>query len=284
MPSLREIRKHSQAVNSLWQMTNAMKKVAAARANRYRNQLKKIEPYAEGLEQVMSLLALRQGLQHPLLRQRPVEREVVVVMGSDRGLCGAHNLEIKRVLLDLPPPDEGVDREVVVCGRKLNEILKSPSVKPIEVMSRPKKGSVGEIRPLAEKLTSDYLRGWLQQVVLVRPRLNEKGRREVGCDTFLPVRPMKSLELAHLSPEIEPGSEELLDHLLPRYILSRLRTAFLESMALEEEARALAMQAATTNAEELGAQLKKQYRRARQERITRELLELVAAPASGGLA
>jgi F-type H+-transporting ATPase subunit gamma len=150
-------------------------------------------------------------------------------------------------------------------------------------LSRPRHGDVDEIRPLADELAEGLLAGRFQRVSIVRLTVDQRGKRTVAQEKLLPTTPVTDLALSRLSPEIEPGSRELLDHLLPRYILSELRTEFLESMALEEEARAMAMQAATNNAEELETQLKKRYRRARQERITRELLELVAAPARGGL-
>ena len=284
MASLREIRQHISAVNSLWQMTNAMKKVAIARARRHRNYLRMIEPYARGLERTMSLLALRHGLLHPLLKSRPVIHEVVLVIGSERGLCGAYNLEVIKGLAGLPPPVEGADRSFVVCGKRLGDLLRIPHIKPTSVMPRPRHGSIEEIRPLADELTTDYLNDRTQRVTVFRTTVDDEGRREATYRTILPARPTTVPLLARLSPEIEPGSRELFDYLLPRFILSELRMSFLESMALEEEARALAMQAAANNAEDLEVQLKKQFRRARQERITRELLELVAAPSSGALA
>ena len=278
MAGLREIRRHIAAVNSLWQMTNAMKKVAGARARRYRNHLKRIEPYASGLHRVMSLLALRHGLLHPLLQARPIVQERVLVIGSERGLCGAYNLEVMRGFLALPSAGD-VTREATVCGKRLQEMIHAAGVPMNRTISRPRDGGVDEIQPVAEELVEGFLANRFQRVVLVRATVDQWGKRTVADETLLPTTPVTDPDLCCLSPEIEPGSAELLDHLLPRYILSELRTSFLESMALEEESRALAMQAATTNAEELETQLKKRFRRARQERITRELLELVAAPA-----
>lgn len=282
MAGLREIRRHIGAINGLWQMTNAMKKVAAARGRQHRNQLNRIAPYARGLHRVMSLVALRHGLQHPLLRSRPVVRELVLVMGSERGLCGAYNLEIIRGLAALPA-FEGVARELTVSGKRLQELLRGAGVVADRHFPRPRRGDIDEVRPIAEELTEAYLSDRFQRVLVVRPTIDPQGRRTIAHQVLLPTSHETPPALSQLSPEIEPGSLELLDHLLPRYMLSELRMAFFESMALEEEARAVAMQAATNNAEELETQLKKQYRRARQERITRELLELVAAPAGGGL-
>jgi F-type H+-transporting ATPase subunit gamma len=283
MAGLREIRRHIGAVNSLWQMTNAMKKVAAARGRRYRNHLKRIEPYASGLHRVMSLLALRHGLHHPLLQPRPVLKERVLVIGSERGLCGAYNQEIIRGLFALPSSGD-VAREFVVCGKRLQELFRSRGVSIERAISRPRHGDVDEVRPLSAELAEGFLADRFQRAIIVRAAVGSRGKRTVEHEILLPTAAVTVPTLSRLSPEIEPGSLELLDHLLPRYILSVLRTAFLESMALEEEARAMAMQAATNNAEEIETGLKKRYRRARQERITRELLELVAAPARGGLA
>jgi F-type H+-transporting ATPase subunit gamma len=283
MAGLREIRHHIAAVNSLWQMTNAMKKVAAARAQRYRNHLKRIEPYASGLHRVMSLLALRHGLHHPLLQSRPIVQEMVLVIGSERGLCGAYNLEVMRGFSALPPAGD-VTRVLTVCGKRLQELIHAAGIRIDYSISRPRQSDADEIRALAEELAEGFLADRFQRVSIVRATVDLQGKRTIANERLIPTTPVTDPALSRLSPEIEPGSLELLDHLLPRYILSELRAAFLESMALEEETRAMAMQAATNNAEELETQLKRRYRRARQERITRELLELVAAPARGGLA
>jgi F-type H+-transporting ATPase subunit gamma len=231
----------------------------------------------------MSLLALRHGLHHPLQQARPIVKEEVLVIGSERGLCGAHNLEIMRGLYSLPST-EGITREHIICGKRLQELLRADGFDFERTLPRPRQGEVDEIRPLAEELAEGFLADHFQRVIVVRAMIDTRGKRNVAHTVLLPTSAAVDPALSRLSPEIEPGSRELLDHLLPRYILSELRSAFLESMALEEEARAMAMQAATNNAEELEEQLKKRYRRARQERITRELLELVAAPARGGLA
>ncbi len=270
------------AVESLRHMTDAMKRVAAARTRKCRNRLEEIRPYCQGLERVMSLLTLRHGLQHPLLQPRAIVKDVVILVGSDRGLCGAYNLDMVKGFsaLDHPPP--AISRQIIVCGAKLGALLKKANVGVGKIFPLPKMASVEETSPLAKELAAGYLDDSYQRVMIVRMHEAKGGGRQVRSQVLLPATPPTVASLAHLSPEIEPSSLQLFAHLVPRYFLSELRVAFLEAMILEEEARAMAMQAATTNAEELGHTLARSYRRVRQERITRELLELVAASSAHG--
>lgn len=284
MASLRDIRRHVRAVRSLRQMTHALTQVAASRARKCRTQLREVSPYARGLERVMSLVMLRHGLQHPLLWRREVERDVVVVIGSERGLCGTHNLDVARAVAALPGPEPGVSRTFVAVGSKLAEMLLAHRIIPARVIPRPRWGYPEEVAPLAAELTAGYLGGLYQRVILVGFARDDSGRKAVSPHVLLPARPAMESALSHLSPEIEPGSMELMDHVIPRLIRSQLRLAVLHSMALEEEARAVAMQSATTNADELLEEIMRRYRRARQDRITRELLEVVATSDAGAAA
>lgn len=284
MAAIREIRRHLRAVQSLRQMTHALTQVAGARARKYRTQLTEALPYAQGLERAMSLLTLRHGLQHPLLWPRELRREIVVAIGSERGLCGAHNMEVLQGILALPRPQPDVQRDLVVVGSKLAETCASGGVAVFSAMIRPRWGYAAEIDPLAAQLTTGYLQGHYQSVATVGFRRDVVGKKSVTTHALLPVRAASTPVLSHLSPEIEPGSMDLMEHLIPRLIRSQLRVTFLQSMTLEEEARALAMQSATTNADELMDGLMRRYRRARQDRITSEILEVVATSGAGAAA
>ncbi|MCU0610231.1 MAG: F0F1 ATP synthase subunit gamma [Candidatus Eisenbacteria bacterium] len=284
MAAIREIRHHVRAVHSLRQMTHALTQVASARARKCRIQLREVAPYARGLERAMSLLTLRHGLQHPLLWRRPVQRDVAVVVGSERGFCGTHNLEVVRVVTALQGPEPGVQRDFLAVGSKLAEVMKTHGIVPATMMTRPRWGYPAEIAPLADDLTAGYLNGGYQRVIIVGFAREDSGRKAVTIRVLLPAHPASEPALSRLSPEIEPGSTELMDHVIPRLIRSQLRMAILHSMVFEEEARALAMQSATANADDLLVELMRRYRRARQDRITRELLEVVATTDAGAAA
>jgi len=273
---IRDIRRHIQSVENLRHLTSAMTRVATARGRKHRKNLDSLLPYVSGLERVMSLLTLRHGLQHPLLQPRAIVKDVVIVIGSDRGLCGSYNTEIVRAFSRLEYPVPTLSRSVVVFGRKLASIMEKTGQSVSRVESLPRSSSVEELAAYAEELTDGYLRNRFQRVIILRSSDAEGGTRSVRSKILLPSSPPQTRILARLSPEIEPGSIELFDHLVPRYLLSELRVAFLEAMIVEEETRALAMQSATTNAEEIRDELSMRYRRLRQEHITRELLELVA--------
>ncbi|MBN1423498.1 F0F1 ATP synthase subunit gamma [Candidatus Fermentibacteria bacterium] len=284
MAAIRDIKRHIKAVQSLRQMTHALTQVAGARARRYRIQLAEAWPYAQGLERAMSLLTLRHGLQHPLLSCREVGREIVVAIGSERGLCGAHNLEVLQRVRAMPRPQPGVKRDLLVVGSKLAETCASHGMAVSRAVTRPRWGYAEEIDPLATQLTVEYLQNSYQSATTVGFSRDVSGNKSVTMRALLPVRPATAPVLSHLSPEIEPGSIDLLEHLVPRFIRSQLRVTFLQSMALEEEARALAMQSATTNATELLDGLTRRYRRARQDRITSEILEVIATTDAGAAA
>ncbi len=276
MPSLRDIKRHMRSVQGLEQMTHALAQVAAARARRYRQGLREIAPYAQGLERAMSLVMLRHGLQHPLLWVRPVLREVIVVIGSERGLCGAHNAEVARAALELVSTE--AQQEFLAVGTRLADVLTHEGISPGRTVPRPRWGTAEEIAPLADELTAGYLGGRFQRVTIVGHHRDDTGRRTIRPRVLLPVRAATDPLLARLSPEIEPDSIVLMAHVIPRLIMAQLRMACLHAMAIEEETRAVAMQTAKSNAQDLRGRLMRLYRRARQERITRELLEVVAAP------
>lgn len=276
MAGIRDIRRHIQSVKNLRHLTSAMTRVATARGRKHRKNLGAVIPYVSGLERTMSLLTLRHGLQHPLLQPRAIVRDVVIVIGSDRGLCGSYNNEIVNAYARLEYPEPTLSRGVIVFGTKLASIMQKTGQVVSRVENLPRLSSVEEITPYADELATGYLMNRFQRVIILRSSDTGDDTRGVRSKILLPASPPRKRSLARLSPEIEPGSIELFDHLVPRYLLSELRVAFLEAMVVEEETRALAMQSATTNAEELRDELSMRYRRLRQERITRELLELVA--------
>lgn len=276
MAGIRDIRRHIQSVENLRHLTSAMTRVATARGRKHRKSLDADMPYVTGLERVMSLLTLRHGLQHPLLQSRIIVRDVVIVIGSDRGLCGSYNNEIVAAFEELEYPEPTLSRGVVVFGMKLASLLRKAGHAVSRVENLPRSSSVDEIAPYADEFATGYLMNRFQRVIVLRSSDTEGDMRGVRSKILLPASPPRKRSLARLSPEIEPGSMELFDHLVPRYLLSELRVAFLEAMMVEEETRALAMQSATSNAEEIRDELSMKFRRLRQERITRELLELVA--------
>lgn len=278
MAGIRDIRRHIQSVENLRHLTSAMTRVATARGRKHRRHLGLLKPYVSGLERVMSLMTLRHGLQHPLLQPRAIVKDVVIVIGSDRGLCGSYNNEILKSFSNLEYPEPSISRTIIVFGTKLASIMKKAGQTISRVESLPRFALAEEIAPHTQELAKGYLQNRFQRVIILRSSDPEgTTSRGVGSRILFPASPPQQQSLARLSPEIEPSSLDLFDHLVPRYLLSELRVAFLEAMIVEEETRALAMQSATTNAEELRDELSMRYRRLRQERITRELLELVAA-------
>ncbi|MCB9728806.1 MAG: ATP synthase F1 subunit gamma [Deltaproteobacteria bacterium] len=280
MPSLKDIRKRIGSVKNTQQITKAMKMVAAARLRKAQEATETARPYSYRLRDVIAQLAARADFSdHPLLEQREPKRVHLLIMTSDRGLCGGFNAGINRAteryLRENPRGHEEVTLDVV--GRKGHEYFKRRET-PIgsyhrEILNNVTLESASDI---AEKAIVSFVEGDLDALYVVYNEFKSAISQEVVIEQLLPVAPAVPEGGGELAEFIyEPSKEQVMDAVLPRHITVQIYRMLLESVASEMGARMSAMDSATKNAGELIDRLTLQYNRARQANITKELMEII---------
>ena len=278
MPSLRDIRRRIASVQSTRQITNTMKMVAAARLRRAQDALFRARPYAEGLERLVGHLSVRvRGDVHPLLATgRRSGRGALLVVTSDRGLCGAFNSNVVRRATQriLERPD--VETGLILVGKKGRDFFRRMGISQVlyEQIGVFQELEFEHARLLADRVRGLYLEGNLDSVEVVYQEFRSAVRQEVVIRPLLPIAP-REVPSEPIYPYLyEPSEESLLDFLLSRYLVVQLWRVLLESFAAEQGARMTAMENATENADEMIEQLTLAYNKARQAAITKEILEV----------
>jgi F-type H+-transporting ATPase subunit gamma len=280
MPSLKAIRKRISSVRSTQKITRAMKLVAAARLRKAQEQIIAARPYARRLHEVISELATRAGEEaHPLLGHPELHRVQLLVLTSDRGLCGAFNSNVARRAERFLADNQGKieDVSLAVLGKRGREYFRRRQG-PV----RREHGGVttqvaqARAREIAKAAIDDFCRHDLDGVFLVYNEFKSAMSQRVTVEPILPVTPLVLPESAgHIDFIYEPSRRVLLDQLLPLYVEVEVYRAILESIASEFGARMTAMENATNNATEMIAKLTLQFNRARQAAITKELMEII---------
>lgn len=277
MPSLKDLRKRIGSVRSTQQITKAMKVVAAAQLRRAQEAAERARPYAAKLTEMFA--AVVGGLTeeaHPLLARREENRIDLIVLTSDRGLCGGFNANLLR-------QSEAFQREhgerttrLMLVGRKGLDHYRRQRVEPLFERTGVLKVPALEVaRALAEHVTARFAADESDAVYLVYSRFQSAITQVPTVVRLLPVD-APAEHASSVDYIFEPPRPELLAKLLPRYIETRLLQALLESIASEFGARMTAMDNATRNASEMIDRLTLSMNRARQSAITTELMEIVS--------
>jgi F-type H+-transporting ATPase subunit gamma len=276
MPSLKALRKRIGTVRSTQQITKAMKMVAAAKLRRAQEAAERARPYAAKLAEVFAaVVADVEPGAHPLLARREERSIELVVVTSDRGLCGGYNSNVLRQAEAFLR--ERRDRRVVITavGKRGVEFLRRRRATLIgehtEVMAQ----VAATARAVAEGLTGRFAAGETDAVYLLYSRFRSAISQVPTLTPLLPVTAPAS-SAAPVEYIFEPPRPELLALLLPRYIETLLMQALLESIASEHGARMTAMDSATRNASDMIDRLTLSMNRARQATITTELMEIVS--------
>lgn len=284
MASLRDIRKRIKSVKSTQKITRAMKLVSAAKLKRAQSAILAARPYADSLQRMINRIAASENLKqaeslHPLLTARESrERAMVIVLTSDRGMCGAFNTNVLR-RADLfigEQKSEFVQLDVSTIGKRGRDHFSKKG----QAVAQDHQNIYGHVsflaaQTIARQLTETFLEKQLDAVYLVYNRFVSAMTQTVQVERLLPIIADDS-EAVETSFIYEPNQATLLDQLLPRYLSTQIYRALLESVAAEHGARMTAMESATKNASEMIGQLTLAYNRARQAGITKELMEIVA--------
>jgi F-type H+-transporting ATPase subunit gamma len=282
MASLRDIRTRIASVKNTKQITSAMKMVSAAKLRRATEAATSARPYQQTLTKTLQRVASAAGddVQHPLLTSREeVKKVLVVIVTSDRGLCGGFNSTLNRRAEDFVKKQRSQGREVTVrtFGRKAKDYFRArgfdTSAGRTELV---RQLFADEATKLGEALTAGFVAGEFDEAYIA---YNQFKSTLAQIPTFQRVLPL-SIESAGESGGAdyiyEPSSQELLGALLPMDLRTLLLQAFLETEAGEHAARMTAMDNATRNASDLISALTLEYNRGRQAAITKELIEIVS--------
>jgi F-type H+-transporting ATPase subunit gamma len=290
MATLRAVRSRITGVKKIQKITKAMKMVAAVKLRRAQQNVVSARPYARKLREfLLHLCANTDVSTHPLVAPREVNAVALVVVTSDRGLCGAFNSNLLRaaashISTKYPRANQEGKLRIFCIGRKGLDFFFNRryaiSGKHIGVYNNL---VFDQARAIARDIVERYEKGEFDRVEIAYNEFKSIAQQRIVIEQFLPVptdvfrsdgkeeHPRRPTNYIY-----EPSSEELLQALLPRHLNFHIWRVLLESNAAEQGARMSAMENATENAEELISNLQLQYNKARQASITKELLEVVA--------
>ena len=275
MANIRVIRRRIRSIQSTAKITKAMEMVATSKMRRAQERVLAGRPYAEKIQQVLADLAAQQGSSvHPLLERREVNRVQVIHITADRGLCGGLNTNMNRstatFILEQVAPIV-----LITVGRKGREFMlrygRDVRAEFTGISDRP---SLLDTVPISRIVIDDYTSGLVDRVYLAYTRFVTTMTQRPVVQQLLPVEPARMERGGEIEYIYEPTSRVVLAELLPRFVEMEVYHAILESIASEQSARMVAMRNATENANELIEDLTLMYNKARQEMITRELLDI----------
>jgi F-type H+-transporting ATPase subunit gamma len=286
MPSLKDIKKRIGSVKNTSQITKAMKMVAAVKLRKAQEAVVAARPYANKVQDVISSLAMREDADaHPLLGERGKNRALMVLMTSDRGLCGGFNSSItKAVEKFINENPDGYDAiDLMIIGRKGKELLRRKHGDIIVKVHENITGSINyaTAQLLGGEVVEGFNAGTYDAIYLMYNAFQSAMTQIVTIDQLLPVVPKEVEEDSLVADYLyEPNQSEVLDQLLPKYVEIKLFQGLLESVASEHGSRMTAMDSASKNASEMIGKLTLQYNRLRQAAITNELMEIISGSES----
>ncbi|MEM8549213.1 MAG: ATP synthase F1 subunit gamma [Verrucomicrobiota bacterium] len=291
MPSTKEIRKRIKAVKNTGQITRAMQLVAASKMKRAQDDALSGRPYAMLLAEILDSVADQEiEFHHPLLEKREAKKRGILVIATDKGLCGGLNANLNKEIMKI----EGQVGYVAV-GRKATQFLSRTQRELLADFSLSDKISYHEVRQVVEYMLDLYDKGEIDTIEVLFNRFVNTLAQEPTLHKLVPMDKLretvervrqreKYAGVDTTSDErefiFEPSTKAILDELPKLFIKEEINHMMLEAKASEHSARMVAMKAATDNAKNLVGDLTLQYNKARQAAITQEILEIAAASAS----
>ncbi len=292
MDSIRDIKRRIKSIKNIQQITRAMEMVAANRLKKAEARALAARPYAENITKILShITESTPEKAHFFTPKEEVKKIMVILITSDKGLCGAYNTNVIQHTLKFIRENSGKELKLHLFGKKGNNFFQTrpytieqyytETVEQLGISSL----QIGDnkITEIATKIINDFEDGVFDEVHLFFTKSKTVMKSVPTRFRLLPIEDVdadsgeteeeKSMMGGYI---LEPSSEAIFSNLLPRYIESQLRQAIFESLTSEFAARRVAMIAATENAEEIIGELTQTYNRARQEAITKELLEVIS--------
>ncbi|MFZ4769880.1 MAG: ATP synthase F1 subunit gamma [Ferruginibacter sp.] len=287
--ALKEVRTRIKSVQSTQQITKAMKMVSAAKLRRAQDAITQMRPYAHKLQEMLSnIVSSSEGdVSMALAAERPVEKVLIIVVTSDRGLCGGYNSNLikltKQVIHDKYAEQYSKGNvQVLPIGKKAFEHFTKNNFKVVNQFWDMFTGlSFEKVQAAAKYAMDAFANKEFDAVELVFSEFKNAATQQFIAEPFLPVQKVSNTQSAKKADFIfEPDKEVLIAELMPKILNTQLYKAVLDGNASEHGARMTAMDKASENANELLKSLKISYNRARQAAITTELTEIVSGAAA----
>ncbi len=287
MPNLKDIRVRIDSTKNTQQITKAMKMVSAAKLRKAQQQIVNMRPYATTLLKVIADIAVTQRVSHPLMEPKAdIKKVLLVVLTSDRGLCGAFNTQICRFAENYIKDNKEILQKLdfMFIGKRGADYFARRGFKAIETQTRlDKEVSYALASGMAEKIMRLYLSGEYDEIRLIYNEFKSAISQRPVAETLLPVDISKQTYLSdvknsHFSVDMiyEPKPEQIIDQMLVKHFSIQVYRCMSESVAAEHGARMNSMENATNNAREVLGRLTLTYNKLRQEKITTELIEIVS--------
>lgn len=286
MPSLKDIRSRIDSTKNTQQITRAMKMTSAAKLRRAQLNIMNLRPYAQSLLSIIADIAVTRRVEHPLLAIPDDPKKILlIVITSDRGLCGAFNTNInkyaERFMLDYKAQFEKMD--FIFIGRKAADYFRRRNVTPMDtILNLAKDVSYGLASKVANRAIQDFKSGDYDEVRVIYNEFKSAISQQVVCETLLPIDAKAAATLnkgsGDFAPDMiyEPAPEQMIEDLIVRHFNVQIYRAMSESVAAEHGARMAAMENATKNAGEMINSLTLTYNKLRQASITTELIEITS--------
>ena len=278
MASMRDIQRRKSSIQSTGQITKAMKLVSTVKLQKAKSRAEHTRPYSDAMYATVSeMLSKSSNIDHPYLRKGSSDKKAVIVITSNRGLAGGYNTNITKLLTNGSIPKEEI--QVYAIGRKGKEILARRGYEIhadySDVINEPLYQDAKEI---GKTVLEAFTNGEIGEIYLAYTSFKNTVSHEPKLIKLLPIEVEERKETTErqVPMNYEPDEEEVLDVIIPKYVCSLIYGGLIESVASENGARMQAMDSATSNAEEMIADLSLKYNRARQGSITQELTEIIA--------
>lgn len=285
MENMLDIKRRIKGIKEIRHITGAMKMVATTKLRKAQERVEASRPFARKISEVLQDLNKLTGrIHHPLMEARTVKRVGLVVVTSDKGLCGAYNSNVLRYTLSyINKLPEGQEVSIIAVGRKGRDFFRRRDYELCgdfsDVSYHP---TFLQATKIAELIMKEYLKKQLDQVEMIYSRFYTAHLQKPRRFRLLPIVPPEEgrtrvdrMQDSTGAWIFDPSPAEILDHLIPRYVEAEIYRALLEADAGEKGARMTSMGAASDNADEIIAKLARNYNRFRQATITNELSELM---------
>ena len=285
MANLRQLVNRRKAVRNIRKITRTMELIATARFKKAMDRAAAAEAYTRKIAEIAADLTSAGGeASHPLLAVRPVvKRSLILVIGSNRGLCGGYNGGVLRKAQERfrELNAAGIPFDVEGAGKKPIGFLKYQRIPRLaEYTQFEDKPAFNQVEPIADRYIQMFVSGQVDEVQVAYMKFLTASRQTPVIETLLPLGSVgekkTGTKTANVDYEFIPSASEILDAIVPVAFKQRLFKSFLDAAVSEQIARRVAMKAATENAADLITTITRQYNRARQAKITKEISELIA--------
>lgn len=282
MGNLKEVRTRIASVSSTQQITSAMKMVSAAKFRRAQNAIVSMRPYDKQLSDIIRDINVEDGVDTPYHAVRDEKKVLLVVVTSNKGLCGAFNSNIIKeanARIKHYQQKAGVELSLITIGKRASEFFSKHTtlVKSTfdDVLDKP---TFDNVAAIAEDIMNRFCDKEYDKVEIVYNKFKNSLTQILSTEQFLPVMPDTKKDENKVQSDyiFEPSKQEILKEMIPLSLRSQFYRVVLDSLASEHGARMTAMQKATDNATELLKELKLTYNKARQSAITNEIIEIVS--------